>query len=129
MSPIFQGLTCLPSGGPYPGSNCTLGGYPSYAVSATSAAHVQLAVNFARSSDLRLVVKNTGHDFIGRSSGAGALSVWTHHLKDLEFVADYATGEYEGPALRVGAGVQGFELYEFAHAHGVVAVGGEGRTV
>lgn len=106
-----------------------MGGYPSYALNITSTAQVQLAVNFARNQDLRLVVKNTGHDFIGRSSGAGALSIWTHHLKDLEFFDDYTTSDYLGPAVRVGAGVQGFELYDFAHAHGVVAVGGEGRTV
>lgn len=129
MSPIFQGLTCLPSGGGADPGTCTLGGYPTYAVDATSAAQVQLAVNLARRRGLRLVVKNTGHDFLGRSSGAGALAVWTHHLKDLAFLEGYAAGDYAGPALRVGAGVQGFELYEFAHAHGVVAVGGEGRTV
>lgn len=31
--------------------------------------------------------------------------------------------------MKAGAGVQGFELYEFADSHGMVAVGGEGRTV
>lgn len=92
-------------------------------------AQIQLAVNFARNLNLRLVVKNTGHDFNGRSSGAGALSIWTHHLKDLEFYESYTTQNYSGPAIKAGSGVQSFEIYEFADANGVVAVGGEGETV
>ncbi|KAJ4416694.1 hypothetical protein N0V82_006603 [Gnomoniopsis sp. IMI 355080] len=126
MSPIFEGLTCIPSS---QSGTCTLGGYPSYAVNISNVAQVQLAVNYARNLNLRLVVKNTGHDFCGRSSGAGALSIWTHHLKDLEFIETYTTQNYSGPAIKGGSGVQGFELYEFADANGVVAVGGEGKTV
>lgn len=92
-------------------------------------AQIQLAVNFARNLNLRLVVKNTGHDFNGRSSGAGALSIWTHHLKNLEFYESYTTQNYSGPAIKAGSGVQSFEIYDFADANGVVAVGGEGETV
>lgn len=77
VSPMFEGLTCLP---PTPGvaSTCTQGGYPVYAVNVSTAAHVQAAVNFARNKNVRLVVKNTGHDLSGKSLGAGSLSVWTH---------------------------------------------------
>ena len=49
-----------------------------YVVNVSTVAHVQAAVNFARNSGARLVIKNTGHDFSGKSGGAGALSVWTH---------------------------------------------------
>lgn len=77
VSPMFEGLTCLP---PTPGvaSTCTQGGYPVYVVNVSTAAHVQAAVNFARNENIRLVVKNTGHDLSGKSLGAGSLSVWTH---------------------------------------------------
>ena len=77
VSPMFEGLTCLP---PTPGvaSTCTQGGYPVYVVNVSTAAHVQAAVNFARNQNIRLVVKNTGHDLSGKSLGAGSLSVWTH---------------------------------------------------
>lgn len=54
------------------------GGYPVYVLNATNVAQIQIAVNFARNTGIRFVVKNTGHDFMGKSSGAGALSVWTH---------------------------------------------------
>lgn len=92
-------------------------------------AQIQLAINFARNLNLRFVVKNTGHDFAGRSSGAGAVSVWTHHLKDLAFYDTYTTTNYSGPAVKAGSGIQGFELFAFADAHGMVAIGGECGTV
>ncbi|KAJ5918308.1 FAD linked oxidase N-terminal [Penicillium verhagenii] len=90
---------------------------------------VQLAVNFARNANLRFVVKNTGHDFNGKSTGAGGLGVWTHNLKDLEYIAEYSISGYQGPAVKMGAGVQAFEVYEKGEELGFTAVGGEGKTV
>lgn len=104
---------------------CTLGGYPSYVVNASAVSDIQLAINFARNSNIRLVVKNTGHDFGGRSTGAGALSIWTHNLKELKLIDEYATPSYSGKAIQIGAGVQVEELYEFAEANGITAIGGE----
>ncbi|KAJ4226132.1 hypothetical protein NW759_004719 [Fusarium solani] len=112
------------------GAKCQLGGLPVYSVKATSVSQIQLAVNFARSLNLRLVIRNTGHDFLGKSTGAGSLNIWTHHLKNIELLKDYkSAGSYSGPALKVGAGVQVFELYEAANKYGYTAVGGECRTV
>ncbi|KAK5997074.1 FAD-linked oxidoreductase ZEB1 [Cladobotryum mycophilum] len=65
---------------------------------------------------------------LGRSTGAGALSIWTHHLKNTEFL-DWADAGYTGPALKVGAGVLGYEAVEAAAAHGLVVVTGECATV
>ncbi|EFX03801.1 FAD-binding domain containing protein [Grosmannia clavigera kw1407] len=127
MWPLYQGRTCMSA--TYGSENCTLGGYPSYAVAVSSVAHVQLTVNFARNTNLRLVVKNTGHDFNGKSAGAGALSVWTHGLKQAAFYGSLHQDGYTGPAIKVGTGIQAFELYEFAQAHNVTVVGGEGKTV
>lgn len=45
-------------------SRCTLGGFPEYVGNVTSAAQVQLAVNFARNLNIRLVIKNTGHEYV-----------------------------------------------------------------
>lgn len=81
-------------------------------------------MNFARTLNLRLVVKNTGHDYNGRSTGKDALSIWTHHLKDIKYVADYKSVSYSGPAMKIGAGIQGFELYEAAEKYGVSAISG-----
>ncbi|KAM5341951.1 hypothetical protein ACJ41O_014982 [Fusarium nematophilum] len=127
MWPLYQGLTCQPSENPT--GDCKLGGFPSYVIDARNVAHIQLAINFARTLNLRLVVKNTGHDFNGRSAGAGALSIWTHRFKSIQYLRAYKTSSYSGPALKVGAGVVGAELYEAAEKYGVTAVGGEGLSV
>ena len=50
-----EGNTCLPMRNPL--GNCTQGGYPVYVVNATTVKHIQLAVNFARNRNLRLIIK------------------------------------------------------------------------
>jgi len=63
MWPIFQGKTCMAQNDTA-GAECTLGGFPEYTVNVSTAAQVQLAVNFARNLNLRLVIKNTGHEWV-----------------------------------------------------------------
>jgi hypothetical protein len=126
MWPLFQGRTCLPTDDP--SRNCTLGGYAAYSVAATKVSQIQLAVNFARNANIRLVVKNTGHDFADKSIGAGALSIWTHKLKDIRFFKDYSCKSYRGPAFKLGSGVVTEEVYQAAEQNGVTAVGGECRV-
>ncbi|KAL2189410.1 hypothetical protein L209DRAFT_749175 [Thermothelomyces heterothallicus CBS 203.75] len=128
MFPLYQGRTCLPTDDP-DGSNCTLGGYAAYSVAATNVSHIQLALNFARNANLRLVVRNTGHDFNDRSIGAGALSVWTHKLRDIQFLPDHNCRGYSGPAFKLGSGIMTEELYAAAEENNVTVVGGECRTV
>ncbi|EAU38517.1 conserved hypothetical protein [Aspergillus terreus NIH2624] len=127
MWPLYEGRSCMPTDDP--SGECTVGGYSSYAVNVSNVAQIQLAVNFARNAGLRLVVKNTGHDFNGKSTGAGALGIWTHNLKDIKYYADYQSTNYRGPAVKMGAGVQAFEIYEKANELGFTAVGGEGKSV
>ncbi|KAL0932766.1 isoamyl alcohol oxidase [Colletotrichum truncatum] len=100
-----------------PTRTCTLGNYPEYVIIAKTKQHVKAGVDFARSRNLRLVIRNTGHDFEGRSTGAGSLAINTHNFKDISFVDRYrGPGGYQGPAVTVGAGVQGYEVSEAAHA-------------
>lgn len=131
MFPLYQGRTCMPTaadGAAAPG-NCTLGGYASYSVAATKVAQIQAAVNFARNANLRLAVRNTGHDFGDKSIGAGALSVWTHKLKDIQYLPEYNCKGKKGPAFKLGAGVVTEEVYAAAEKNEVTVVGGECRTV
>ncbi|KAH7129381.1 hypothetical protein B0J13DRAFT_136940 [Dactylonectria estremocensis] len=107
---------------------CTLGNYVSYAIKASSSAQVAKAVKFATKYNIRLVVRNTGHDYLGRSTGAGALAIWTHHMKSTK-VVQWSDSVYNGPALKVGAGVQGSDGVEAAHAAGLTIVSGECPTV
>ncbi|KAK4176683.1 hypothetical protein QBC36DRAFT_238417 [Triangularia setosa] len=110
FSPWTQGNTCLLSANVSgPTRSCTQGGFPAYVVNATSVRDAQVAVNFARNNNIRLIIKNTGHDFLGRSNGYGSLSLWTHHLKGIEYVQNYKASQYKGPAVKLGAGAETWE--------------------
>ena len=65
---------------------------------------------------------------MGKSTGDGALAIWTHNLKDINFL-DYQSVYYTGKAIKMGAGVQGFEAYAAADKEGLNVVGGECPTV
>ncbi|KAJ6443629.1 FAD binding domain-containingprotein [Purpureocillium lavendulum] len=105
-----------------------LGNYVRFAVKAHTPQHVATALAFAARHRIRLVVRNTGHDYNGRSTGAGALAVWTHHMKERSII-DWADEHYVGKALHVGAGVQGFEALDEARKAGLVVVTGECPSV
>jgi hypothetical protein len=68
------------------------------------------------------------NSYNGKSTGAGALSVWTRHLKEIE-IKNWKDQHYSGKAFKLGAGVQGMEAYAAAHKHGLRMVGGECPTV
>lgn len=68
------------------------------------------------------------HSFLGRSTGAGALAIWTHHLRSIDFL-DWSDSYYNGKAIKVGAGVLGYEALEAAAAQNLVVVTGTCPTV
>ncbi|OQD91127.1 hypothetical protein PENANT_c001G02085 [Penicillium antarcticum] len=126
MAPYFTNGTCDPF---HPVSKpCTLGNYVSYAVNVTTSDQISKALQFAAEQNIRVVVRNTGHDYNGKSTGAGALAIWTHYIKDIK-IQDYKDCHYTGKAITMGAGVQGFEAYAAAQEAGVQVVGGECPTV
>ncbi|KAH9226004.1 hypothetical protein K456DRAFT_1755090 [Colletotrichum gloeosporioides 23] len=100
----------------------------SYAINVSSVSDVVAGLEFARQNNVRLSIKNTGHDYIGRSNGEGSLALWTHNLKDITFF-NYSSAVYTGPAAKVSAGVQFFEAYAAAASHGLRVVGGFCPTV
>lgn len=126
MSPFFINNSCTPFTSEQ--SPCLLGNYVDYAVDVTNSEHVAQTIQFAVKHNIRLVIKNTGHDYNGKSTGAGAISIWTHHLKNISF-EDYHDAHYTGKAIKMGAGIQGIEAYEAAHEKGLALVGGECPTV
>ncbi|KAJ9614419.1 hypothetical protein H2200_002555 [Cladophialophora chaetospira] len=113
---------------------CQPGLVPHYSVAATSVADIQAAVKFAAEKDLYLVVKNTGHDHLGRSSGPGAFSIWTHNLKGRQWTDSYVVeGAPKGtkgvPAVTLQSGEQWLDVYLAAAQQRVIVVGGHARTV
>ncbi|KAH8890145.1 FAD-binding domain-containing protein [Thozetella sp. PMI_491] len=111
----FTNDTCLPTA--TPSDSCTLGYYSVYAILAKTHDHIKAGVDFARTNNLRLIIRNTGHDFIGRSTGWGALVINTHSFQDVDFTPAWnGPGGYTGSAVTIGAGVQGRALLRQANA-------------
>ncbi|KIK82228.1 hypothetical protein PAXRUDRAFT_724342 [Paxillus rubicundulus Ve08.2h10] len=107
---------------------CGHGSVPVIGVDARSVADVQAAINFAVNHNLKLVVKNTGHDFLGRSAARGSFVVWTHNMKNITyipaFVPQAAPVNETYDAVTLGAGVQWHEAYDTVNQHGRLMVGG-----
>jgi FAD/FMN-containing dehydrogenase len=88
-----------------------------YAVVAESPDDIAAAVNFAREHRLRLVIKGTGHDYLGRSNAPNSLLVWTHKMRRVTlhdlFVGQGCPSTYKGiPAVTVEAGTRWLEAYQ-----------------
>lgn len=66
---------------------------------------------------------------LGKSTGKGALSLWTHNLKSKQLIKRYTSSSYTGPAVKLGAGVQGQEAAEFAFQNGYRVTVGSCPTV
>ncbi|KAF9448105.1 FAD-binding domain-containing protein [Macrolepiota fuliginosa MF-IS2] len=110
------------------GLPCEQGSVAPVGVDARTVGDVQAAVRFAGEYNLRLVVKNTGHDLLGRSAARGAFMIWTHHLKNISYDANFIPeggSDYETvPALTLGAGVQWKEAYAAASEQQRYIMGG-----
>ncbi|KAJ8063556.1 hypothetical protein OCU04_007428 [Sclerotinia nivalis] len=131
MSPYWQNNSCSPFSqylGPNGTGTCTLGNVAQYAINVSDAATVVAGLQFATEKNIRVTIKNTGHDQLGRSAGKGSLALWMHNLNGKSFF-NYSSAHYTGPALRAGAGVQVLEAYEVASEHGLRVTGGSCPTV
>ncbi|KAL7786986.1 FAD-binding domain-containing protein [Trichoderma ceciliae] len=126
----FDNYTCLPE----ENAPCSPAGYPAYVVNASNAEHVKIGIDFARKHNVRLNVKNTGHDYLGRSNSPGSLSIWTHHLNNIT----YNEGQFKlhgsgktlrGNSITVGGGSEMYDIYVAADKHNQAVVGGGGKTV
>ncbi|KAF5374368.1 hypothetical protein D9758_004525 [Tetrapyrgos nigripes] len=110
------------------GFPCQQGSVPPVGVDARRVEDVQAAVKFAADHDLRLVIKSTGHDLLGRSAAKGAFMIWTHHLKNITansaFVPEGAPESETYNALTLQSGVQWFEAYNAAQENGRSIIGG-----
>lgn len=71
-----------------------MGYYLAYTINATDASAVQEALRFAREHNTRLVNRNSGHDYLGKSTGAYDLEVWVHHMKSISLIKNYSNFGY-----------------------------------
>ncbi|KAF8871186.1 FAD-binding domain-containing protein [Infundibulicybe gibba] len=111
---------------------CSQGSIPPFYIDISGPADVTAAFAFANKTKVPLVIKNSGHDFKGRSSAPGALALWTHNLKNLSFVPSFVPDGCSVPgvtAFTMGAGQQFKALYALAEQHNVTFLGGASTTV
>jgi len=104
-----------------------------YAVAASNTADVVAAVNFARTHNLRLVVKGGGHSYQGTSDAPDSLLVWTRHMNQVSlhdaFVGQGCAGtQAPQPAVSIGAGAMWIDAYDAVTTRGGRYVQGGGCT-
>jgi FAD/FMN-containing dehydrogenase len=102
-----------------------------YAVAARNAHDIAEVVNFARENDLRLVVKGGGHSYQGTSNAADSLLIWTRHMNDIAMHTAFVPQGCEHamqpqPAVTLGAGTIGIQVYEAVTTKGGRYVQGGG---
>ncbi|KAJ7720629.1 FAD-binding domain-containing protein [Mycena metata] len=118
---------------PWTTQKCELGSLSSAYLAVESTEDVQHAFAFAKATGTLLSIKNTGHDFIGRSVLKNSLALWTHNLNNISynaaFVPEGGQADVNYTAITLGAGAQWYDVYKFADEHNVTVVGGYHPTV
>ncbi|KAF7114935.1 hypothetical protein CNMCM5793_000705 [Aspergillus hiratsukae] len=113
---------------------CRQGRISLYSAVVQSARHIQEAVRFAKRNNIRLAIKNSGHDFHGRSVAPNSLQILTNRMKGIQFVDDFVPKgapkhKGEGPAVTLDAGVSLQEMYAALGKQNRTVVGGSAHTV
>ncbi|RMY67614.1 hypothetical protein D0863_07683 [Hortaea werneckii] len=130
--PMWANSSCVPPGatGYKESRGCDLGGLPEYILNATSNEEVATALQFASERNIRIVVKGTGHDMNGRSSGAFSLSIWTHNLNKIEHHPSWELpGGQQKDAFVVGSGQTWGDILDKALSLGRVVTTGQDPSV
>jgi hypothetical protein len=109
-------------------TNCSLGSLAAYYIDVRKPAHISAALQFSNQHNIRISIKNTGHDFYGRSVGPNTLAIWTHNLNSLAFYPNFtasncpsANGNNVG---EMGSGVVAWDAYMYFGGHGMDITGG-----
>ncbi|GIJ91039.1 hypothetical protein Asppvi_010004 [Aspergillus pseudoviridinutans] len=130
---IYTNNSCVPPGvaGYTEGRGCSIGALPQYIVNATTEEQVAKAMRWASERDIRIVVKGTGHDLSGRSTGAYSLSIWTHNFRQVVHRPSWRVPASNRTAdvVIIGSGNTWGSIYTAVHEINRTVVGGEDATV
>ena len=102
-----------------------------YAVAAKTTQDVVAAVNFARTNNLRLVVKGGGHSYQGTSNAPNSLLIWTRHMNAVTLHDAFVGASCDGraapqPAVSIEAGAHWRQAYDAVMTKGGRYVQGGG---
>ncbi|KAJ7489225.1 hypothetical protein FB451DRAFT_952035, partial [Mycena latifolia] len=111
-------------------TTCGQGDVPIYSVEAEKVEDIQAAVKFASKHNLRLVVKSSGNDYLGRSTAPHSLLFHTAKLINISFTDAFFIGKQNvGSAVTVGSGVHLQSLYLAGKEKGKILISGSAATV
>lgn len=104
-----------------------------YAIKAEKTADVVAGVKFAKTHNLRLVVKGGAHSYQGRSNSKDSLLIWTRPMNGVTlhdaFVPEKCSGIINPqPAVSIGAGAIWMDAYDAVTTKGGRYVQGGGCT-
>ncbi|KAJ5314198.1 NADH-ubiquinone oxidoreductase 20.8 kDa subunit [Penicillium atrosanguineum] len=130
---IYSNNSCVPPGadGYSKEKRCSIDGLPQYIVNATTENQVSTAMAWAYRKGIRTVIKSTGHDLGGRSTGAYAISIWTHNFNQIQHLLAWRVpGSNETADVVVAGGGNNWgSVGTVAHQVKRTVVGGEDATV
>lgn len=115
-------------------ASCGQGSVSTHYIEVAGAEDVQATFAFAERTGVSLSVKNSGHDYLSRSSRKGSLALWTRKLQKLEYIPSFSAqgclaDVSHHNAFTLGAGVNFDQVYHFADQNNVTFVGGSSPTV
>ncbi|KAJ7026042.1 FAD-binding domain-containing protein [Mycena alexandri] len=115
-----------------PPQSCQQGSISPHYIDVKTVSDVQAAFLFSNRTGVPLVIKNTGHDYKGRSSSPNSLGLWSHNLKSTSFSARFTphgcSADTTFAAATIGAGVQTADLYAWANTQSITLPGGACST-
>lgn len=124
----------------YPGlvqpqaSTCSLGRISPLFVDALEPSDISATIAFAKQHNIRIVLKNTGHDYLGRSAAANTLGLRTHSMKNMTFASSFSAKNCSAASNKknigiIGAGVTAEDAIAFFNNHGMMITMGACHTV
>ena len=116
-----------------PPNNCYQGSISTYYIKVQAISDIQAALAFSNKTKVPLTIKNSGHDYKGRSSAPNSLALWTHNVQPAlkltkNFIPDGCSAA-AGDGVTMGAGQAFLGLFQFAEANNITIVGGSSETV
>ncbi|KAF7896567.1 hypothetical protein EAF00_006581 [Botryotinia globosa] len=93
---------------------------------------VVAALDFSRKTGIRLSIKNSGHDYLSRSSRKGSLALWMRKVSGMSHeTSSVPKGCDSTPVIVIttAAGVNTNDVYEFAETQNVTFIGGYATTI
>ncbi|TFY82273.1 hypothetical protein EWM64_g1734 [Hericium alpestre] len=107
------------------------GSVPPYYIDVGNTSHFMRYLHLRKRLVSHLAIKNGGHDYMGRSSAAGALGILVHNLDtlahDTNFSPEGCDTKYN--TITAGTGATTLSIYDFADAHNVTLIGGYHQTI